>query len=198
MSVDTVELQITGFTTLIMQADTLADPLAPQTKAFKKISSKRVKTDADHEDMARMEFFAGLYLDEGQIVMPSRNVKKCLIEGAKVTKAGKKIERAVQFNALTVPLTYDGPKDPEKLYANKAFVSRMTVVVNRGPKTIRVRPQFVDWALSIQVLIDTTLLSIEEFRDIAANAGKMEGLGTYRATGGYGRFTAEVRQLVAA
>lgn len=195
MAIQQVALEITGTTTLIMQKDTLADPLHPATKAFKKISGKRVKTDEDHEAMARMEFMAGLYLDdEKQVIMPLRNVKKCLIEGARITKAGKKVERGVLFNGLAVPLEYEGPRTPEELYADPDFVSRMTVVVARA-KTIRVRPRFIRWGLSAQLFVDTAVLNLEELSDIAVNAGRMEGLGTYRASGGFGRFDAKVRVL---
>jgi hypothetical protein len=196
-----VSIGITGTTKLLMHADTLADPLDPKTKEFKRVSGKRTKTDADHEEMARLEYLAGLYLGtfEGKngVVMvvpaiPYRNVMKCLIEGARITKSGPKIERGLTMTGAEFPLIYDGPTTPEKLYADKNFVSRMSVKVGQA-RTMRCRPAFTSWALIAEAMIDPEVLSAEELQDIATNAGRFIGLGDYRKGGGFGRFTAEVQ-----
>jgi len=142
-----IEIEIVGLTPLLMHADTLADPLAEETKAFKRVSSKRTKTDADHEEMARQEYQAGLYLDgDGRVVIPNRNIMKCLIEGARITKSGVKVERGFTVTAAEFPLIYDGPSTAEGLYADKRFVSRMTVKVGPSqgrpslPRSRRCRP----------------------------------------------------------
>lgn len=189
-----VQIDITGTTALLMHADTLADPLAPETKAFKKISSKRVKTDDDHEAMARLEFLAGLYIDaEGRPCMQGRNIMKCLVEGARITKSGPKIERGFVITAADFPLEYTGPTDPEKLYGDKRFVSRMTVKTGQA-RVVRCRPRFREWALTASAMVDPAILSVDELADIAANAGSMCGLGDYRKIGGFGRFTAVVKK----
>src|SRR5574343_1093909 len=186
-----VSIKITGYTALLMHGDQLADPLADVTKAFKKVSGKRTKTDADHEDMARMEFLAGLYVEDGQIVIPNRNIMKCLIEGARVTKMGTKVERGLTVTGTAFPLVHDGPSDPEKLYADKNFVSRMTVKVGQS-RTIRCRPVFKRWSVTATALIDPAVISLDELQDIASNAGALIGLGDYRKGGGFGRFSAHV------
>ncbi len=187
-----VSIGITGTTKLLMHADTLADPLDPKTKEFKRVSGKRTKTDADHEEMARLEYLAGLYLDgDGQVAIPYRNVMKCLIEGARITKSGPKIERGLTMTGAEFPLIYDGPTTPETLYANKNFVSRMSVKVGQA-RTMRCRPAFTNWALIAEAMIDPAVLSPEELQDIATNAGRFIGLGDYRKGGGFGRFQAEV------
>jgi hypothetical protein len=189
-----VTIDITGTTTLLMHADTLADPLAPETKAFKKTSGKRVKTDDDHLEMARLEYLAGLYVVDGLgIAVPSRNLTKCLIEGARITKSGAKVERGLTMTATDFPLVYDGPTDPEELQRNRRFVSRMTVKVGTA-RTVRCRPQFIDWAFTATAMVDPTVLSPDELGDIASNAGQMIGLGDYRKGGGFGRFSAVVKR----
>lgn len=186
-----IRIDITGITPLLMHSDQLADPLLPETKVFKRVSGKRTKTDADYEDMARMEFLAAIYLNsDGRVCIPGRNIMKCLIEGARITKNGPKIERGLVMGA-EFPLTYQGPSDPESLYANKNFVSRMTVKVSTA-RTIRCRPQFRSWELSATGIIDPSVLSVEELDDIARNAGALIGLGDYRKGGGFGRFEAVV------
>lgn len=186
-----VRIDITGTSKLLMHNDTLADPLDPRSKAFKKISGKRAKTDTDYEEMARLEFLAGLYLGETGIVLPYPNVMKCLIEGARMSKSGPKVERGVTIAGGDFPLLYDGPEDPEELYLDKRFVSRMTVKVGMA-RTVRCRAIFPQWAVNVDAIIDPAVVSPEELGDIADNAGAFIGLMDYRKGGGFGRFNATV------
>jgi hypothetical protein len=189
--ITTVRIRIKGFTPLLMHSDRLADPLLPETKAFKRVSAKRTKTDADYEEMARREYEAALYFgDDGRICVPGRNLMKCFIEGARVTKSGPKVERGLVV-AGDFPLEYEGPVDPEKLYEDRAFVSRMTVKVGTA-RTVRCRPIFRAWGLTADAMSDSSVLSVEELGDIVRNAGALIGLGDYRRGGGFGRFEAEV------
>jgi hypothetical protein len=190
----TVQIDITGDTSLLLHADTLADPLHPLTKEFKKVSGKRTKTDADHEAMARQEFLAGLYFEDGQVVIPSRNITKNLIEGARVTKMGPKVERGVTIAGASFPLQYKGPRDPEGLYMDKNFVSRMTVKVGQA-RTVRCRPIFRQWAVTVSALIDPAVVSVDDLQEIASNAGALIGLGDYRKGGGFGRYSAVVKAI---
>jgi hypothetical protein len=192
MAMIKVGLHITGTTTLLMHADTLADPLRPETKDFRKVTSKRTKTDDDYEEMSRFEYLAGLYLNtDGRIVIPARNVMRCLIEGARITKSGPKVERGLIVLDTDFPLQYDGPVEPGALYADKRFVSRMTISVMKK-RTVRCRPKFSQWAVDVELMIDSKVLSVDELRDIATDAGSMIGLGDYRKGGGFGRFKAEI------
>ena len=187
-----LNIEITGTTALLMHGDALADPLSDLTKDFKRVSSKRTKTDDDYEAMARMEFRAALYVGaDGGVVIPAPNIVKCLIEGARITKSGAKVERGLVVAATDFPLTFDGPRDLGDLYRDKRFVSRMTVKVGTS-RTVRCRPIFRSWGLVASVLVDTRVLGVEELGDIARNAGQMIGLGDYRRGGGFGRFDARV------
>ena len=56
-------ITITGTAELLMHNARLANPLDSAAKAMKAISSKRVKTDEDHAEMARLEHFGSLYYD---------------------------------------------------------------------------------------------------------------------------------------
>ena len=44
-----IKLKVVGVSPMLMQADTLVDPLNPLTKAHKEITGKRKKTDDDHK-----------------------------------------------------------------------------------------------------------------------------------------------------
>lgn len=185
-------IRIDGIAKLLMHNDTLADPLLPETKEFKKISGKRAKTDADYEEMARLEFAAGLYVSDGRVVIPSQNIMRCLIEGARINKMGPKIERGLNLVGTTFLLEYDGPKDIDGLYADrKNWVNRMTVKVGTS-RTVRCRPQFPQWALTVPAVLDDSVLDLDDLRQIAENAGAFIGLGDFRKGGGFGRFNATV------
>jgi len=185
-------IRLTGVTPLLMHADTLADPISQETKAFKKVSSKRTKTDEDYERMALLEFRAALYWDNGPVV-PNRNLMRCLIDGGKLTKSGTKVERGLVVVGQHFELKFGGFKgemEKDALYADKNFVSRMTVKVGQA-RTVRCRPIFKNWSVTVPLLLDGTQLAEDTLLDIAKDAGAMVGLGDYRRGGGFGRFKVE-------
>jgi hypothetical protein len=99
-----------GTTPLLMHNARLVDPLDTVVKQIREVSSKRIKTDADHAEIAQLEWLGGIYYqqDVGPFV-PATNLQKCLIEGARLSRDGKKIERGVVFETLVLPLEYEGP-----------------------------------------------------------------------------------------
>lgn len=67
-----------------MHSGQTADPLNHYAKALKAVSSKRSKTDADHEEMSKIEWFASLYLDKSQrVILPDYLLEAAFINGAK-------------------------------------------------------------------------------------------------------------------
>jgi hypothetical protein len=188
------EITLEGKTPLIQHSDRLADPLDEATKEMKKVSSKRVKTEADHALMSWLEFKASLYFGaDGQIVVPASNLVKALVEGARVTKSGPKVERGVTVQGIEFPLDYEGPTTPEGLYADASFVDRRSVKVGQS-KVMRTRPLFSEWGVTFEVLTDDAICGKDDVIDIATNAGNLIGLMDNRKNG-YGRFTAEVVPL---
>ena len=80
---ETLKARLTGLVPLILHNARLADPLDPISKAMKTVSSKRKKTDADFEELARLEFEGGLYMVDDEPVIPAR-----LIYGLLAGKGG--------------------------------------------------------------------------------------------------------------
>jgi len=186
-------MTLTGTEPLVMHSARLADPLDAATKALKAVSSKRVKTDDDREEMARLEFIGGLYLDAdlGPYV-PGENLERCLVDAAKITKSGRKVQQGVFVKTNVNPLAYGGPRDADGLWADANFrlVKSVKVQANR---VMRTRPMFRQWRLDAEGVLDTAVLSIDDLRSIAETAGTRIGLGDYRPR--YGRFTVEVEEL---
>jgi hypothetical protein len=134
-----VRITITGTAPLLMHNVRLANPLDPIARAMKETSGKRKKTDEDLERLARLEFEGGLYVDSAGPYLPGANIEKCLVEGARVTRQGKQVERGLFVTDNEVPLLYDGPRTADGLWADESFRSMMAVKVGTS-RVMRCRP----------------------------------------------------------
>lgn len=188
-----VRLTLTGTAPLLMHNIRLANPLDPIARAMKEVSSKRKKTDEDLLQLARLEFEGGLYVaEEIGPYLPGVNVEKCLVEGARITKQGKQVERGVFVTDNECPLLYKGPRSADELWADDSFRSTMAVKVGQS-RVMRTRPIFHQWALEATAEVDPALLNLDGLQAIAVDAGAMVGLGDFRPR--YGRFEAAVEAL---
>jgi len=188
-----VRLTIIGTMSLLMHNAQLSDPLATITKQLKKVSGKRIKTEADHEEMARIEFEGGLYFDdESGPYIPSANIHACLLKAARMTRQGPAVERGIIVLNEVHPLAYNGPRTIQGLYDDKNFVSRLSVGVTTS-RVMRTRPMFRQWALESELIVDDGQLDLDQITSIADKAGQMIGLGDYRPR--FGRFNVEVTEI---
>jgi hypothetical protein len=192
-----MKVRLTGKGTrpLLMHNVRLASPLNAYSKQLKALNAKRTKTDEDRMAIARVEFEGSLYLDPGVgPYIPGPNLLASLVEGGRLRKAGKKVERGVNVDDLVMPLIYRGPRDVDGLWGDgeSEYVDLRTVVVQRN-KVDRCRPIFREWAFEAEILLDPAVIDLDEFRDVAANAGAMAGIGDYRRL--YGRFSVEIEAL---
>ncbi len=190
-----VRMTATGTRPLLIHNVRLASPLNAYAKRLKALNGKRNKTDEDRLEVARVEFEGSLYHnDEIGPYIPGPNVFRSLIGGGRLTKAGKRIERGVLLDEVEIPLIYRGPRDVEGLWGGgeSDFVDVRTVVVMRS-KVDRCRPIFRDWKFEVDLTLDPSAIDLDEFVQVAKNAGAMEGIGDYRLM--YGRYSVEIEQL---
>ncbi len=193
---DRFRVSITGTTPMLMHNSRLADPLDPVTKALKRVSGKRVKTDEDHQEMARIEHMGSLYMDDqlGPYI-PGENIARCLVEAGRVTKSGKKIEQGVVIDTDRNPLVYRGPRDVEGLWEDENFRYRASVKVSQQ-RVMRTRPRFdTGWETYADGIYDPTIINLVDLADIAVTAGARIGLGDWRPR--FGRFTATIEKVEA-
>jgi len=185
-------VKLTGTSPLLMHNPRMVDPEFELNRQIKALTSKRKKTDEDLKTIEKLEWYGGLYEENGIIVQPTSKVRKCLINTAKISKAGKMVERAVSFFDLNVPLLYDGPRTADELYsANGLYQSRLPVGL-MGKRVMRVRPKFYPWALEVfGVFVEDAGLNFDDFQRIVELAGMVEGIGDNRVNG-YGRFVGKV------
>lgn len=185
-------ITIEGTAPLLMHSARLSNPIDPATKALKGATSKRVKTDEDHEKIARLEHLGSLYLDPDiGPYLPGENIARCLVDAGKITKSGIKVTRGVFIASDVNPLSYSGPRDAEGLWADENFRHMASVKVGTA-RTMRCRPVFRAWRTAANGILDTSVLSLEELRGIAEQAGLMVGLGDWRPR--FGRFAATVEK----
>lgn len=181
-----VTLTLTGTAPLLHHNSRLSNPIDPIVRAMKDITGKRKKTDADLLEIAHLEFVGGLYHVEGLgPVIPGQNIEKCIVEGGRITKQGKQVERGLFVTDAECPLLYRGPRTPDELWDDESFRSMLSVKVGQS-RVMRCRPMFREWSCEASAEVDEALLNPEALRSIAADAGAMVGLGDYRPR--YGRF----------
>jgi hypothetical protein len=190
---ETLTATFKGIAPLLMHNVRLADPLNPYALALHELTSKRSKkTEDNHLEIRRAEWFGGMYDVEGKPVIPADMVLAATIEGARKKKNGKQVQQGV-FEALPFfPLVYDGPKDITKLFndSSGAYMDCRSVVVNRA-RVMRCRPRFNAWELPVALYYDETIIDREKLATALMDAGRLCGLGTYRPR--YGRFEVEFK-----
>lgn len=190
-----VRLVGTGTRPLLMHNVRLASPLNAYAKKLKALNSKRVKTDEDRLEIARVEWEGGLYFDEAVgPYIPGANLFASLIEGARLLKAGKKIERGLSVTELVLPLIYRGPRDINSLWGNgESEHVDMQMAKVQTSRVERCRAIFREWSFEAELLLDPSIIEFAEFEAVANNAGAFSGLGDYRKL--YGRYSVQVQLL---
>lgn len=185
-----VTVELTGTTPLLCHNIALADPDNPIVAEIATYTSKRKKTEDDRRAIERLEWFGGLYVEDGRPVLPTGNIRKSFIQAGKISKQGTQVTRALQFSSLHVPIAHGGPDDLEAMYADKAYSNRAAVGIS-GKRTMRVRPQFTKWAVVADALLLDDVMDLDDLVRVAERAGQAEGIGDNRVNG-YGRFTVRV------
>jgi len=159
---------------------------------MKAVSSKRKKTDADHDELARLEWFAGLYRTDNDLVIPAHVLESALVAGAKKSKRGVQAKSGL-FIAEHAPMSFTGKPDQindntlAELFDSGSFTFTCGVRVGTA-KVMRTRPMFKDWSLLVSIQYDPDVLNSRDIEEIVTDAGRQVGIGDWRPK--YGRFTA--------
>lgn len=186
---ETITLKLKSTAPMLMHSDRFANPLDPATKAHKELTSKRKKTDEDHEAIAVSEFNGSLYIDPDGPFIPSMNLEAAFVEAAKMQKLGKHAKRALMILEDKIHLQYDGPRDAAGLVCDPRFVDMRGVRVSMA-KLMRCRPRFNDWSASCTLAFNPEQINQNEVMQIIRNAGALVGVGDFRPR--FGRFSVEV------
>jgi hypothetical protein len=188
-----VRVEIEGIRPLIMHNGLLADPTHEVVRAMKRITAKKnKKTDADNEELARLEWLGGWYLNaDGRPYIPAANIERMVLDGARKLRLGKDCQAAVFCEDDQVALQHDelDGKKVEKLAGDPRFAIRCGVVVTQK-RIIRVRPMVpTGWRLVFRLNYDSGVINLSSIRQAITDAGMLCGLGDWRPK--FGRFTAK-------
>lgn len=190
----TVQIRLQGVSPLLCHNGQTADPRNTYAKAMKAVSSKRKKTDADLDELARLEWLAGLYRFGDQLVIPDYVLESTMINGAKKSKRGPQAKCGLFFTEHAV-LEFAGKPDVindetlAEMFASGDFTHTIGVKVSMS-KVMRTRPIFRNWSLSALCQYDPDVLNQRDVEEIAVDAGRLVGVGDWRPK--HGRFMAEV------
>lgn len=182
-----------GGSALVMHNERLADPLNDYTRQIAAVSKKRNKTEADHIEIARLEFLGGLYTNGNGPCIPAWNILRCLQDGARRHKRGMDVPRGVFPLVDHADISYEGDKirDPEKLWKAGEFALRKTVGIQRS-RTMRTRPIFTEWQAALPIEVDPVIFDIDTLQVFWRDAGRYAGLGEMRPV--YGRFDGVIEE----
>jgi hypothetical protein len=182
-------LRLTGLSPIILHNPRTANPLDPFSKALKAISSKRSKTDSDHRELMRLQWYAALYQSkEGQIILPGMMIEACLVNGAKKNRLGT-AAKAGMFVDENPQLIFDGcALSADELWERGD--NELTVPCNvQKSKIMRTRFIAHEWSTEFTLTYDDGLFNKAQVIDIVEIAGLQIAIGTWRPR--HGRFTVE-------
>ena len=186
----TLKILLQGVSPLLCHNGQTADPRNTYAKAMKAVSGKRKKTDADYDEMARLEWLAGLYRSGDELVIPDYVLESTMIGGAKKSKRGPQAKCGLFFTEHAV-LNFTGKPDKindqtlAEMFESGDFLHTIGVRVGMS-KVMRTRPIFRNWSCEALVQYDPDVLNQRDVEELAADAGKLVGLGDWRPK--HGRF----------
>lgn len=172
---------------LLMHNGHLADPLNPHSKEIKKVAGKKKKTEADHEQLALLEFRGSLYMGEDGPVIPAEVIEGCITGGARKFARGKDVKSSLVCTDHA-RLEYEGPRDADGLW--KAGFFRRDIAKVGVNRVARTRPFFSKWSAVVNIEYDDEVLNGEDVREFITRAGLIVGVGDWRPK--FGRFTVSV------
>lgn len=179
-----LRFRIVGASPLLHHNGRLADPLDEHAKAIAQVSSKRKKTEADHQRIAELEFLGSLYLSGGEPCIPAEMMEAALARAAAQERRASKAKAGLVVRD-DLRLEYDGPKTPQALLAEPGFRLRCGVRIGAS-RVMRTRPQFKGWSAELIVDYLPTLLNAQDIRSFVVTAGEQIGIGDWRPK--FGRF----------
>jgi hypothetical protein len=201
---------IVGTSAMIVHNGGNISPLHPLNKLKAEFTGKRKKTDGDHRNIARIEWFQSLYLtgffalspnsngdfyieDDSalQVELPIKCVRACIKSGAKLSKNGKNTDRAILYNSVDFfRPSADGKKlsfpSVNKMSDMPEYIDESVQSVNRA-KVMRYRGRFQQWGATVNGILMEEIMNPEAFKMAIEAAGSYEGINDSRSLG-KGRF----------
>jgi len=179
MVLESLDFRIIGATPLLMHNGQTADPLNEFAIRMKEITGKRMKTDADHRELARIEWMAGLYLAGGKPCIPGEIFESALVTAAKRKKRG---QAAMSGIVCYDPAVLDFPDKEmtlEQLWETGKYRKTCGVRVQRN-RVMRTRPIFTEWAADVRIGFSPSQCNAKDVREWMRILGDEVGICDWR------------------
>jgi hypothetical protein len=178
---------------MLMHAATVANPLSQESKLMKAATSKRSKTEQDHLEIAKLDWYVGFYKDaDGKPIVPSDSITGMLISSAKKLRCKNEVAAGIYVMG-DAALTGHGHKRGanatiDDFWGDGAsqYVDVRGVVVSRS-RIMRYRPIFKTWSISFDVELYN--FDVDKYANLLSVAGQLCGLGDFRPR--FGTFTVD-------
>jgi hypothetical protein len=179
-----ISITLQGTTPLICNRFTDAAALKSSSGRTASMNSGDKETPLE---IAEKKLYIG---HDGKPMLPGMNVFRCLVEGGRFHKVGKKQVTTLKNSVLYSCASID---DIEVRICHKQpwkVDTRAVRIPATGGRVLAHRPMFDDWELTFVVSIDDEMIGEKFFREIVDDAGKRVGLGDFRpdCKGPYGKF----------
>lgn len=179
-----IKITISGTTSIICARFT--DEAAQRASAGNRASAAAGDRGTPHEIAA-----SGLYIGrDGKPMIPQPNVLRCIVDGGRFFKAGKKQITTKEESLLYGCLDIEEAEIPIKHKQPWKVDTRAVVIPATKGRILAHRAMFDDWELTFVAALDTSIIGEKLFREIVDAAGTRIGLGVFRPAkkGPYGRF----------
>jgi hypothetical protein len=188
MTEQPITIRVTGTRPLLMNSSRTADPLDPVAQRLARLTAKRPKTEADHAEISRVEWYGAIWSHDSRVCIPPSVIEATFIAAAKSRRRGGQASAGLIVKEPAF-LEYDGPSDLDELWKSGRFIHRTVVNVARA-RTLRTRPCFVDWSATLTAWYLPSLLSKADILEILAVGGFTKGFGDWRPR--FGTFLVEL------
>lgn len=132
---------------------------------------------------------AFMFSGYGTPVLPAEYLCRSAQNAATATRSGTKVKQALSEGMTPdAVLIYDGPTNAEEMWNDPQcrFIDSRSAVVNRA-RIMRTRLRIpTGWQAKVELTLDSTIMDIEELKNILIDAGRRVGVGDYRPK--FGRF----------
>ena len=192
MNTDKIKVSITGVTPLIIHNGRTANPLDPYAKKLKSLTSKRNKTDEDHEAILMTQWEAALYFSESiGLYMPSENLFAAFSKAARKHKLGTKVGGICFDHPIGYPIITEHHSSLDELKAEKRNKFFKTVTIQKS-KTLSCRPIFYNWKIDFEFEFERDVIDVSEIMTILQTLNGRVGLGVWTPgspkPGAHGKF----------
>lgn len=188
-----IEFKINGITGHVQHNGQAANPMNPYAKAMKVITSKKKKTDEDHEELLKLKWQSALYVNKaGRVIIPSRVIEGAYVEAARRSKQGRDVQAALWSPAGPDDWLLEFPgnnRSIDMIMGDEEHFLVSRVGVN-GKTIMTSRPSFPRWSLTYKIRYYPNVFNEREVVEFTEVLGSLIGLSDDRAIRG-GRFEIE-------